>query len=324
MGKNRWRQRAGQTGIPQRPRRKRIAPPVQASVSIESVTPLCPGMERPGLDGIVYLGLQKIDTLVRDMRRDVLIPNRVWDEESAVKRYLAYLSMLVDIALSDIAMSAVHSNDIAVLMEERMLVEYANKALYFNDHGDYALYMTTINEAQSVRDRTRDGGGSAADLAAAEQELAERSTRFAHVSHLRKVTVSAMMREHTRGGDPMRNDEYVWLYGAPSALMHGDSEGMRLLLPVDENGHARPTIRLSDAHVNALMVDSGSNALIFCQTFVDRFHPNDEAFAKRLSDLAREFKALSIKHSEGRDAEALRTLEVELAADALQAKEGKS
>jgi hypothetical protein len=61
------------------------------------------------------------------------------------------------------------------------------------------------------------------------------------------------------------------------------------------------------------MVDSGSNSLIFCQTFVDRFHPGDQGFAKRLSDLAREFKALSLKHSEGRDPETLPILEAELA-----------
>ena len=312
MGKNRWRQRPEQTGIPNGPRHKPIARTARPSVAVDSVTPLCPGMERAGLDVVVYIGLQKIDTLVRDMRKDVLIPNGVWDEESAIKRYLAYLSMLVDIALSDIAMSAVHANDIAVLMKERMLIEYANKAVYFNAHGDYALYMTTIHEAKSVKDKARDGGGSAEDLAAAEQDLAEKAARFSHVSHLRRLTMSDMMREQTRGNDPTRNDEYIWLYGAPSALMHGDSEGMRVLVPIDEKGQGRPTVRLSDAHLNALLVDAGSNALIFCQTFVDRFRPNDEGFARHLSDLAREFKTLSLKHPEGRDEEALRALEAEL------------
>ena len=300
MGKNRWRKRAGLSGIPQRPRPRPASPPADISVTIDSVTPVCPGMQRPGLDGVVYFGLQRVDALVRDMRRDIQVPNGVWDEESAVRRYLAYLGMLVDIALSDIAMSAVHSNDMAVLMKERMLVEYANKALYFNEHPDYALFMTTIHEATSVRDKIRAGGVSE-NLAAAEQELAERKARFSYVGHLSKLNLSEIMRAHTRGGDPARNDEYVWLYGAPSALMHGDSEGMRLLLPADENGAVHPAIQLPDAQLNALMVDSGSNSLIFCQTFVDRFHPGDQGFAKRLSDLAREFKALSLKHSEGRE-----------------------
>jgi hypothetical protein len=53
-------------------------------------------------------------------------------------------------------MSAVHSNDVAVLMKERILVEYANKAVHLNKHPDYALFMTTIHEATSVRDKTRD------------------------------------------------------------------------------------------------------------------------------------------------------------------------
>jgi hypothetical protein len=151
----------------QRTRPKPAASSGRVSVTLDSVTSLCPGMERPGLDGVVFVGLQKIDAFVRDMRKNAQIPNGVWDEDSAVKRYLAYLSMLVDIALSDIAMSAVHSNDVAVLMKERILVEYANKAVHFNKHPDYALFMTTIHEATSVRDKTRDGGGSPERLAAA-------------------------------------------------------------------------------------------------------------------------------------------------------------
>jgi hypothetical protein len=151
----------------QRTRPKPAASSGRVSVTLDSVTSLCPGMERPGLDGVVFVGLQKIDAFVRDMRKNAQIPNGVWDEDSAVKRYLAYLSMLVDIALSDIAMSAVHSNDVAVLMKERILVEYANKAVHFNKHPDYALFMTTIHEATSVRDKTREGGGSPERLAAA-------------------------------------------------------------------------------------------------------------------------------------------------------------
>jgi hypothetical protein len=308
VGKSRWRKMAGQNGIP----RRQAKASTDVSVTVDSVTTRCPGMERAGLDGIVTLGLRKIDALVREMRKNVLVPNGVQDQESSVKRYLAFLSMLVDIALADIVMSAVHSNDLAVLMKERMLVEYASKAVYFNNHPDYALFMTTIHEATSIRDKIRDGGGSASDLADAEEELRQRLARFSDVAHLKKLTLSQIMRAQTRGGDPARNDEYVWLYGAPSALMHGDSEGMRMLLPVDEEGKARRTIQLSDAHLNALMVDAGSNALIFCDAFIDRFHPGDANFAKGLSDLACEFKSLSLKHPDGRDVDALPLIRAEL------------
>ncbi|MHB8355433.1 MAG: hypothetical protein ACYDDQ_01945 [Vulcanimicrobiaceae bacterium] len=317
MGKNRWRKIAGRNKTPGRPNPKPVgaAAPATVTLTINSVTPSCPGMERPGLDGVVYIGLQEVDALVRDMRKDIGIPNGVWDEESAVRRYLVYLSMLVDITLADIAMSAVHSNDMAVLMKERMLVEYAIKAIYFNDHPDYALYMTTIHEALSIRDKTRDGGGSVEELQAAEAELAAKRAQFPKVAHLKKLTLSKIMREHTRGGDPQRNDEYVWLYGAPSAIMHGDPEGMRALFPIDDEERQQPKIELSDAYLNALMVDSGSYSLNFCGTFVERFHPGDEIFARRLQDLGRQFKALALKHPEGRDESALAAIRTELEDD---------
>jgi hypothetical protein len=269
-------------------------------------------MQRPGVDGIVYIGLQEVDALVRDMRQGIDTPNSVWDEESALRRYLIYLSMLVDIALSDIAMSAVHRNDIAVLMKERMLVEYANKAIYCNDHPSYTLYLTTIHEAESIWRKLRNGGARPEEVSGAEAALQSARATFRNVADLSLVSLSQMMREHTRDGDPRRNDEYVWLYGAPSALMHGDPEGMRTLLPVDEQGQQHAEITLSDAHLNALMVDSGSNALNFCGAFIARFHPDDEGFARRLADLGHRFKVLCLKHPEGRDAEAIAAIKAEL------------
>jgi len=272
-------------------------------------------MERPGLDGFVYIGLVEIDRFVGDMRRDVAVPSGIWNETTALERYLAYLSMLVDIALADMAMSAIHSNDIAVLMKARMLVEYANKAIYCNNHPDYALYFTTIEEAASILKKNRDGGVDTATVQQAEGELADVTARFPEVAGLSHVTLSKMMRENTRAGDPKRNDEYVWLYGAPSALMHGDPEGMRMLLPVDDEGRQHPTISLSDGHLNALMVDAGMNAIAFCGVFLARFREGEEVFANRLRDLACSFKSLCLKHTEGRDEESLIAIRAELEAD---------
>ncbi len=147
---------------------------------------------------------------------------------------------------------AVHPNDMAVLMKERMLVEYANKALYFNEHPHYALFMTTIHEATLVSGTKSALGVFPRILAAAEQELAERKARFSYVGHLRQLQSE---RDHARAHArwrPSSERRIVWLYGAPLALMHGDSEGMRLLLPADENGAVHPAIQLPDAQLNAL------------------------------------------------------------------------
>jgi hypothetical protein len=268
-------------------------------------------MERPGLDGYIYLALVKLDAFLREMREHIRVPYIV-DEETAVRRYLVYLSMLIDIALTDIAMSAIHSNDRAVQIKERMLVEYATKALYSNDNPGYALYFTTIHEADSVLKKLRRGGAGADEITKAEALLAAQRKRFPHVAHMAEVRLSEMMRHYTRAGDPLRNDEYVWLYGAPSALLHGDPEGMRDLMPVDDDGTQHFALLLEDARLNALMVDSGSNALVFCDAFVSRFHPENAGFHERLSDLARTFKELSLKHSHGRPDEGLMALRNEL------------
>ena len=309
MGRSRWRNRSA--GPHQRLRKGSAQSPVTVTATVESVTPRCSGMERAGLDGVVFLALLQLDSLLREMRNGIGVPNGIWDEETAVKRYLAYLSMLVDVTLADIAMSAVHSNDLAVLMKERMLVEYANKALYCDAHPDYALYFTMIQEAKDVLKKLRNGGGDAEAVAAAEAELADRRNRFSDVANIAVRSLSDMMRAVTRGGDPTRNDEYVWLYGGPSALMHGDPEGMRTLMPVNDAGQQLST-QLEDGYLNALMVDAGQNALNFCDVFVNRFHPNNQTFEQRLRTLARTFKELALKHPLGRDEVVLAAIRAEL------------
>lgn len=314
MGRSRWRNRDSQH--PHAGNGKRRAPKPQsmtATVTIDSVTPVCPGMSRPGLDGIVYMALLELDRLLREMRMNVPIPNSVEDEDSAVKWYLVYLSLLVDVALSDSAMSAVHSNDLAVLLKERMLVEYASKAMYCGDHPAYALWYTTIHAAESVAKKLRQGGVGPQEIADADAHLVALRTRFEAVANTQRVSLSRMMREQTRDGDPDRNDEYVWLYGAPSALLHGDPEGLPQLMRIREDGSQHIEINLEDAFLNALMVDAGSNALAFCKVFIAQFHPGNEAFENRLDSLDRKFKQLALKHSHGRNEETLASIREELA-----------
>jgi hypothetical protein len=308
MGRSKWRKR-------QRPVAPKSTATSNPTVTVQSVTPVCPGAERLGLDGIVYAALAEVESLVKDMREGIDVPNGIWDEETAVRRYLIYLSLLTNIVLADMGMSAVHSNDYAVLMKARILVEYANKAIYCNNNPQYALFFTTICEAESVLKKLRKGGADEDTIAAAEKELQDRKQRFPTVVGMNEVKLGQMMREHTRDGDPKRNDEYIWLYGAPSALLHGDPEGIRTIMPVDDQGHTHLSTSVDDGYLNALMVDAGSNVLIFCDTFIQRFKPEDETLLARLSKLSIAFKTLSLEHAVGRTEESLVILGEELDAE---------
>ena len=315
MGRSRWRNRTSNIPSGTRTQRSRTNPPtdiLEAKVSINSITPECPGMRREGLDGVVFLALRQVDEFVRDMRVGIQIPNAISDEHSAVQRYLAYLSMLVDVALSDIAMSAIHCNDLAVEMKARMMVEYVSKAIYCDAHPDFALWFTTIGEAKSVAAKLERGGADSDLVAAAKNHVAQQRKRFSHVAQMNRVPLADMMHEQTREPGEHRNDEYVWLYGAPSAIMHGDPEGMRRLLPVDDNGIIHPELGLSDGYVNALMVDTGANALAFCEVFIRRFHPDSKELPDRVAQLRRTFQELCLRHTEGRDEDAVERIREEL------------
>lgn len=61
------------------------------------------------------------------------------------------------------------------------------------------------------------------------------------------------------------------------------------------------------------MVDAAQNALIFCDVFVDRFHPADKTFDERLIALNASIRTLIVKHPLGRDEEILKSLRSELA-----------
>lgn len=320
MGKSRHRRNASKV-------RRAAAPRSPKPVDLRLVTsmqrgdpellkaaPTCPGGSRPGVDGEVILALTHVDALVREMRVDVSYPMGAWDENSAVQRYLMYLSLLVDIVLADISMSAIHANDMMVLMKMRMLVEYAVKAMYFDDHPDYALHQMTIGEAEEVLKKVRNAGSPDDEIERAQKQLDAMRAQFPSVQHISKKRVAEIVREVAG------RDEQVWLYAAPSALLHGDPEGLRQMMSTDESGNAVPRILLPMPALNALLVDSGTNTLAFCERFIRRFHPDGTPLTDRLSYLKQWFHELILRHDHGRDAEPLKTIQIEL--DALRNEPG--
>jgi len=271
------------------------------------LTPVCPGPSRRGLDGEIFVAIKELYSFVYEMRHNVQVPNGVQDEETAVQRYLAYLSVLVQIGLDEMALSATHGNDTAVLMKQRMLVEYAAKAQYFNDNPDYALFMTTIDAAESVLTKLQNDPSVPIDvLESRKRDLADKQLRFSRVMGIQKLRFSQLMKRIGAGAD------YPWLYGAPSALIHGDPEGMEQILPVDDQGKMTVVISLPDDQLNAMMVDAGGNTVMFCDVFVARFRSDDDSLKDHLQRLSRTFKRLTLKHPFGRNQDVLDSFKAEL------------
>jgi len=271
------------------------------------MVPSHPEVTRFGLDAEVTVALQDLDDLVRDMRADALYPSGVWDESSAVKFYLMYLSMLVDVVLADIGMSALNSNDMMVYMKQRLLVEYAAKAMYFDEHPTYALAMMTVGAAEDALGRLAASGAPANLIEEAEAHRNAMRSQFASVANCKRVAFSTIMQTFA---EP---DDYASLYGAPSILLHGDPEGIRQMMRTEADGTLRPYIDLPIERVNALLVDSGTNTLLFCERFIGRFTPDDEMLLVRFRDLRSWFRALLLKHDHGRKQEALNDLRAQLA-----------
>jgi hypothetical protein len=209
--------------------------------------------------------------------------------------------------MADMVMSAVHSNDTAVRLKRRILLEYVAKAIYCADYPTYCLFFTTIAESESVLSKMRESNAPLADIEAEERHLETQKGLFKS-AYKKPKSFSEIMRAITG------HDEYVGLYRMPSAFVHGDPEGMRALMPPNEQGHAAPTISLSDDELNAMMVDVGANILAFCDIFIATFKPKDESLVKRSSDLNLVFNVLSLKHSYGRPAEGMKVVTAELEA----------
>jgi hypothetical protein len=271
-----------------------------------TVTPTSPEMSRPGLDAEVIVAIQWLDRLIKEMRDGLAYPSAPEDEESAVKRYLLYTSMLIDSVLPDIIMSAIAEHDVMVQVKQRMLLEYAAKATYYDDHPDYALYMMTVCEAASIHRKFEKANSNPTAIASASAHLEEMKKKFPVPKGMAERTFEMIFSEYAGP------DDYVWLYGAPSAIMHGDPEGMRALLEQMPDGSQVPRLVFELDHVNAMLVDAGRNTLLFCDRFVDRFRPGEEKFIKRVKSLHATFLRLILKHPDGRNEEILDTVRMEL------------
>ncbi len=260
-----------------------------------------------------FPAIVQVDALIGDMRLDIYVPPTIIDADTALRRYLVYLSLLIDVMLADILMSAIHSTDIAVRLKRRMLLEYCAKGLYCFDNPEYCLYFATVAESESILDKLHNGGRPAADIEAEANHLKGQRQLFAP-AYNRPKRFSEIMRHYTRPAGSQTNDEYVGLYRLPSAYIHGDPEGMRYLMPLNEHGQTVPTISVSDDELNAMMVDVGANTLVFCDVFIAEFKPDNESLANRSSELDIVFKVLSLKHPYGRTEEGMEHLRAELEA----------
>ena len=252
-------------------------------------------MRRPGLDVDVMLAIQQVDALIKDMRANVTIPEPTKDEDTAVKHYLLYASMLVDSILPDIIMSAIAGHDVMVQMKQRPLLEFSAKAMYFHQHPDYALFAMTIGEAMSILKKNKLAESPPDVIAQAQLHLDKMKERFSAVAHFKKeLGFDDIMEPYAKPAD------YVWLDKAPSALLHGDPEGIRVFAEVQPDGTLLPTLTYPLAHINAMLVDAGRNGIVLCDSFIERFHPKNAEYRSRVSTLYRKFLNFLLKHTYGR------------------------
>jgi hypothetical protein len=259
---------------------------------------------RGGIDLNVLKFLKDVDLAFRNMRINLVLESSDDIEIDCVKRYLVYLSMLLDVALAGLTMNALHQNDLMVVILQRLLVEYAAKGLYYQSHPAFAVFMMLINEADSVVQRSKDGNLAPERIAEAEAHANDMRQKYPEYAKISGVTVRQMMEEVAR------TEDWAWLYGAPSVLLHGEPEGMRTVYGSSRDG--RPRIDLDDAHLNALLVDGGMNALTFCRAFNAVYHPDDLIKAGQFEALEQRARALIMKHSDGRDEDQIATLRDEV------------
>ena len=240
------------------------------------------------------------------MREGLRYPATVEDEETAVKRYFLYISMLIDLILPEIVMSAIATHDVMVQVKLRSLLEYSAKAVYYDDYPSFALYMMTVDESASILRKLKLAKAPDDEILFAEAFAAKMAAKFTFPKTMNNLGFDKIL------GNYATSEDYVWLYGAPSALLHGDPEGLRTLLVQQLDGTQIPNLVFSLAHVNAMLVDAGRNALIFCDRFINRFRPEDKVLATRLKDLHRTFLELILKHPNGRDQDAIDAVRSEL------------
>ena len=306
--------REGRVSMAKRHRQRTEKKPSPANIPLANVkhymvAPSAPGATRPGIDVELVVALQEIDRLISDMRNGLNYPNQAWNEETAVQRYLLYISMLIDVVLAEFTMSALHSNDMMLIIKQRLLIEYAAKSAYYDEHPDYALFMMTIDRAKQRLKKLRKANADASKIAEAKQHHDEMIRRFPSVASMERLTFDDVMAHY---GDA---DDYVWLYAAPSAILHGDPDGIDVLIETLPDGTQRPHLTLPLEQVNAMLVDAASNTLMFCDHFIGRFRPGEDAFLTRLKSLWKRIHELVLKHPFGRDDDALEAIRAALSTD---------
>jgi hypothetical protein len=252
-------------------------------------------MSRPGLDPDSIIAIQALDALIKEMRENIEYPSAPVDEDSAVKLYLLYLSILIDVVLADIVMSALAKNDLMVEIKQRILLEYSAKGIYLHEHPSYALYMLTVAEAWAIERKLEKAQASPQTIAQAKAHHADMRSKFPPPAGMVEQSFENIFREYAGA------DDYVWLYGIQSAMLHGDPEGMRAVIELQPGGSRVARIENTLGLVNAMLVDTGRNALVFADRFLDRFRPGEEPFISRVRELQRTFLKLVIKHRDGRD-----------------------
>jgi len=122
--------------------------------------------------------------------------------------------------------------------------------------------MMTVCEAESIQRKLIKAKSAPEQIAHAQKHADEMRAKFPVPPGIAEKSFEAIFAEYAEPGD------YVWLYGAPSALLHGDPEGVRVVLQQRPDGTQVPTLIFDLEHVNALLVDVGRNALLFCDRFV--------------------------------------------------------
>ncbi len=277
---------------------------------------VCGTHARGGIDAVLISTFQRIEGThywLRDHTGPLEVTTR--DPETAMlQRYLLYLSMLVDNASASLMCLGVHGLDPGVIVQERLLAEYAVRSHYAVRHPDYTLWATTINEAEDLRKRLVATGADPTLIATV---TSERDTAIAAYPQLAQVgkdnkwhrlTVKAMFEEIAT------TEQHVNLYKYPSSLLHGDAVGMRTMFRTKPDGSVEGVNRLENAALNGDLVDSAMMMVEFLKAFRSAFALLASAadVEQRIGYLEHECTIQSLRFPEGRPSQYLQEVRSQL------------
>jgi len=253
-----------------------------------------PAVFREGIDPDVIAALQDLDKLLAEGRDGTEFSFAVTDEASALRSYLLYTTVLVDVVLSAIASAAINSMDLLVIMLQRLMVEYAAKVAYYADHPEHALYAMTIGNAKRILSQLQEAGESAERITEAMRHRELLRSQFSRVDHLRSLRMPEIMRPYAGPAD------YIGLYAMPSGLLHGDPVGLQFILRSDDRGQLLASFEKSTDEINARLVDAGADAHVVYDQFVSHFFPENQQLACASKALRSRLEKLAVRHHWGR------------------------